>query len=148
MLVTPIGKITSLDSASDIDAAYPSGSGGGMLNGKEILRASIVKIDNASDKPVCARVVRVTGLNTTTGEPYSVFQQNNIETFNYHDVIIAAGETVYIRKEPTQTTFDDPDIPTYKDQPASGGETIQVRLAPDQTAGTGYVYASPVTIQG
>ena len=148
MLVTPIGKITSLDSASDIDAAYPSGSGGGMLNGKEILRASIVKIDNASDKPVCARVVRVTGLNTTTGEPYSIFQQNNIETFNYHDVIIAAGETVYIRKEPTQTTFDDPDIPTYKDQPASGGETIQVRLAPDQTAGTGYVYASPVTIQG
>ena len=148
MLVTPIGKITSLDSASDIDAAYPSGSGGGMLNGKEILRASIVKIDNASDKPVCARVVRVTGLNTTTGEPYSVFQQNNIETFNYHDVIVAAGETVYIRKEPTQTTFDDPDIPTYKDQPASGGETIQVRLAPDQTAGTGYVYASPVTIQG
>ena len=148
MLVTPIGKITSLDSASDIDAAYPSGSGGGMLNGKEILRASIVKIDNASDKPVCARVVRVTGLNTTTGEPYSIFQQNNIETFNYHDVIIAAGETVYIRKEPTQTTFDDPDIPTYKDQPASGGETIQVRLAPDQTAGTGYVYASPVTIVG
>ena len=148
MLVTPIGKITSLDSASDIDAGYPSGSGSGMLNGKEILRASIVKIDNASDKPVCARVVRVTGLNTTNGEPYSIFQQNNIETFNYHDVIVAAGETVYIRKEPTQTTFDDPDIPTYKDQPASGGETIQIRLAPDQTAGTGFVYASPVTIQG
>jgi len=148
MLVTPIGKITSLDSASDIDAGYPSGNGGGVLNGKEILRASIVKINNASDKPVCARVVRVTGLNTTTGEPYSIFQQNNIETFNYHDMIIAAGETAYIRKEPTQTTFDDPDIPTYKDQPASGGETIQIRLAPNQTAGTGYVYASPVTIVG
>jgi len=148
MLVTPIGKITSLDSATDIDAAYPSGSGGGTLNGKEILRASVVKIDNTSDKPVCARVVVVQALNTTTGEPYSIFQQNNIETFNYHDVIVAAGETVYIRKEPTQTTFDDPDIPTYKDQPASGGETIQIRLAPDQTAGTGYVYASPVTVVG
>ena len=82
MLVTPIGKITSLDSASDINAAYPSGNGGGVLNGKEILRASVVKIDNASDKPVCARVVRVTGLNTSTGEPYSIFQQNNVETFN------------------------------------------------------------------
>ena len=61
MLVTPIGKITSLDSASDIDAAYPSGSGAGTLSGKEILRASIVKINNATDKPGCARVVRVTG---------------------------------------------------------------------------------------
>ena len=148
MLVTPIGKITSLDSASDIDAGYPSGNGGGVLGGKEILRASIVKIHNASDKPVCARLVRVNALNTTTGEPYSIFQQNNIETFNYHDMIIAAGETAYIRKEPTQTTFDDPDIPTYKDQPASGGETIQIRLAPNQTAGTGFVYASPVTIVG
>jgi len=148
MLVTPIGKITSLDSASDIDAGYPSGNGGGVLGGKEILRASIVKIDNASDKPVCARVVRVTGLNTTTGEPYSVFQQNNVETFNYHDMIIGAGETVYIRKEPTSTDYDDPDVPTYLDQPKSGGETIQIRLAPNQTAGTGYVYASPVTIVG
>ena len=148
MLVTPIGKITSLDSASDIDAAYPSGNGAGVLSGKEILRASVVKINNATDKPVCARVVRVTGLNTTTGEPYSVFQQNNIETFNYHDMIIAAGETAYIRKEPTQTTLVDPNVPTYADQPASGGETIQIRLAPNQTAGTGFVYASPVTIQG
>ena len=148
MLVTPIGKITSLDSASDIDAAYPSGNGAGVLSGKEILRASVVKINNATDKPVCARVVRVTGLNTTTGEPYSIFQQNNIETFNYHDMIIAAGETAYIRKEPTQTTLVDPNVPTYADQPASGGETIQIRLAPNQTAGTGFVYASPVTIQG
>ena len=148
MLVTPIGKITSLDSASDIDAGYPSGNGGGILGGKEILRASVVKVHNATDKPVCARLVRVTGLNPANGEPFSVFQQNNIETFNYHDVIIAAGETVYIRKEPTQTTLVDPDVPTYADQPASGGETIQIRLAPNQTAGTGYVYASPVTIVG
>ena len=148
MLVTPIGKITSLDSASDIDAGYPSGSGGGMLNGKEILRASVVKIDNQSDKPVCARVVVVQALNPATGEPFSIFQQNNIETFNYHDVIVAAGETVYIRKEPTQTTLVDPDVPTYADQPASGGETIQIRLAPNQTAGTGYIYASPVTVIG
>ena len=148
MLVTPIGKITSLDSASDIDAAYPSGNGGGVLNGKEILRASVVKINNASDKPVCARLVRVTGLNTSTGEPMSIFQQNNVETFNYHDTIIGAGETVYIRKESTSTDYDDPDIPTYLDQPKSGGETIQIRLAPNQTAGTGYVYASPVTILG
>ena len=148
MLVTPIGKITSLDSASDIDAAYPSGNGGGVLGVKEILRASIVKIDNASDKPVCARVVRVNGLNTSTGEAYAIFQQNNVETFNYHDVIIAAGETLYIRKEPTSTDYDDPDIPTYLDQPKSGGETIQIRLAPNQTAGTGFVYASPVTVSG
>ena len=148
MLVTPIGKITSLDSASDIDAAYPSGNGAGVLTGKEMLRVSVVKINNATDKPVCARVVRVTGLNTSTGEPQSIFQQNNIETFNYHDVIIGVGETVYIRKEPTQTTLVDPDVPTYADQPASGGETIQVRLAPNQTAGTGFVYASPCTIAG
>jgi hypothetical protein len=148
MLVTPIGKITSLDSATDIDAAYPSGTGGGMLNGKEILRASIVKIDNASDKPVCARVVVVQALNPATGEPFSVFQQNNVETFNYHDIIIAAGETVYIRKDPTSTDYDDPNVPTYLDQPLSGGETIQLRLAPNQTAGTGYVYASPVTVVG
>ena len=148
MLVTPIGKITSLDSASDIDAAYPSGNGAGVLTGKEILRASVVKINNATDKPVCARVVRVTGLNTSTGEPQSVFQQNNVETFNYHDVIIAAGETVYIRKEPTSTDYDDPNIPTYLETPKSPGETIQIRLAPNQTAGTGYVYASSVTISG
>ena len=148
MIVTPIGKITSLDSASDIDAGYPSGSGSGVLNGKEILRASVVKINNATDKPVCARVVRVTGLNPATGEPFSIFQQNNGETFNYHDMIIGVGETVYIKKEPTQTTLVDPDVPTYADQPASGGETIQIRLAPDQTAGTGYVYASPVAISG
>ena len=148
MLVTPIGKITSLDSASDIDATYPSGNGGGVLGTKEILRASIVKIDNASDKPVCARVVRVNGLNPTNGEAYAIFQQNNIETFNYHDMIIGAGETVYIRKEPTSTDYDDPNVPTYLDQPKSGGETIQIRLAPDQTAGTGFVYASPVTVVG
>ena len=147
MLVTPIGKITSLDS-SLIDAGYPSGSGGGTLTGKEILRASIVKIDNATDKPVCARLVRVTGLNPANGEPYSIFQQNNVETFNYHDIIVAAGETVYIRKQPTSTDYDDPDVPTYLDTPKSPGETIQVRLAPDQTTGTGFVYASPVTIVG
>jgi len=148
MLVTPIGKITSLNSATDIDAGYPSGSGGGLLSGKEILRASIVKIDNASDKPICARVVVVQALNPATGEPFSVFQQNNVETFNYHDVIIAAGETAYIRKQPTSTDYDDPNVPTYLDQPKSGGETIQIRLAPNQTAGTGYVYASPVTVEG
>ena len=148
MLVTPIGKITSLDSASDIDAAYPSGNGGGVLNGKEILRASVVKIHNASDKPVCARLVRVTGLNAATGEPYSIFQQHNEETFNYHDVIVAAGETVYIRKESTSTDYDDPNIPTYLDVPKSPGETIQIRLAPNQTAGTGFVYASPCTVAG
>ena len=148
MLVTPIGKITSLDSASDIDAGYPSGNGGGVLGGKEILRASVVKIHNASDKPVCARLVRVNALNTSTGEPQSIFQQNNVETFNYHDVIVAAGETVYIRKESTSTDYDDPDAPTYLETPTSPGETIQIRLAPNQTAGTGFVYASPVTVAG
>ena len=100
-----------------------------------------LKLSNATDKPVCARVVRVTALHAT-GEPFSIFQQNNIETFNYHDVIVAANKTVDIRKEYTQTTLVDPDVPTYADQPASGGETIQIRLAPDQTAGTGFVYAS------
>ena len=148
MLVTPIGKITSLDSASDIDAGYPSGNGGGVLGGKEILRASVVKIHNASDKPVCARLVRVNALNTSTGEPQSIFQQNNVETFNYHDVIVAAGETVYIRKESTSTDYDDPNVPTYLETPKSPGETIQIRLAPNQTAGTGFVYASPVTVAG
>ena len=148
MLVTPIGKITSLDSASDIDAGYPSGNGGGILGGKEILRASVVKVHNATDKPVCARLVRVNALHTTTGEPQSIFQQNNVETFNYHDMIIAAGETVYIRKESTSTDYDDPNVPTYLETPKSPGETIQIRLAPNQTAGTGYVYASPVTIFG
>ena len=147
MIVTPIGKITTVDAAT-ITGAYPSGSGGVTLGGKEILRARVVRIDNQSDTPICARVVVVQALNPATGEPFSILQQNNIETFNYHDMIIAAGETAYIRKDPTQTTLVDPDVPTYADQPASGGETIQIRLAPNQTAGTGYVYASPVTVEG
>ena len=147
MIVTPIGKITTVDAAT-ITGAYPSGSGGVTLGGKEILRARVVRIDNQSDTPICARVVVVQALNPATGEPFSIFQQNNVETFNYHDIIIKPAETIYIKKDSTQTTLDDPNIPTYADQPASGGETIQIRLAPNQTAGTGYVYASPVTVEG
>lgn len=147
MIVTPIGKITTVD-ASTITAGYPSGSGGTTLGSKEILRASIVKVDNQSDTPVVARLVVVTGLNPSTGEPYSIFQQNNIETFNYHDIIIKPAETVYVKKIPTQTTFVDPDVPTYADQPASGGETIELRLAENGAPGTGMIYASPVTVVG
>ena len=146
MLVTPIGKITSLDSASDIDAAYPSGSGGGTLGVKEILRASVVKIDNASNKPVCARVVSVSQIEASTGETYSHGYTIDQEVGNYMDMMIKPGETVYIRKDPGQTVFDDPNIPTYVTD--TSGETIEFRLAPDTTAGTGYVYASPVTIAG
>ena len=147
MLVTPIGKITTID-ASSITGAYPSGNGGTTLGAKEILRASVVKIDNQSDTPIVARVVLVQGLNPATGEPLNIYQQINIETFNYHDIIIKPAETLYIKKVPTQTTFDDPSVPTYADQPASGGETIVLRLAEGLTAGTGNVYASPVTIIG
>ena len=145
--VRPLGQITSIDAAT-IDAGYPSGNGGGMLNGKEILRATTVRIDNQSDFPIVARLVQVQALNAATGEPFSVFQQNNVETFNYYDMIVKPAETVYVSKHATPTVLDDPNIPTYI--PETSGETIQIRLAPGVAAGaaTGFVYASPVTVEG
>lgn len=145
--VRPLGQITSIDAAT-IDAGYPSGNGGGMLNGKEILRATTVRIDNQSDFPIVARLVQVQALNAATGEPFSVFQQNNVETFNYYDMIVKPTETVYVSKHATPTVLDDPNIPTYI--PETSGETIQIRLAPGVAAGaaTGFVYASPVTVEG
>ena len=147
--VRPRGKITSIDAAT-IDAAYPSGNGIGVLGAKEILRATTVRVDNQSDFPIAVRLVQVQSLNTATGEPYSVFQQNNVETFNYYDMIVKPTETIYVSKHATATVLDDPNIPTYVEIPPAGGETIQIRLAPGVTAGaaTGFIYASPVTLEG
>ena len=148
MIVRPLGQITSTD-ASTLDALYPSGNGGGVLGAKEILRATTVRIDNQSDFPVVVRLVRVTSLFAATGEPQSIFQQNNIEDFNYYDMIVKPAETVYVSKKATPTVLDDPNIPTYIESPVSG-ETIQLRLAPGiaQGTATGFIYASPVTTMG
>lgn len=148
--VRPLGQITSIDAAT-LDAAYPSGNGGGVLGAKEILRATTVRVDNQSDLPIVVRLVQVNGLNATTGEPTSIFQQNNVETFNYYDLIVKPAETVYVSKHATATVLDDPNIPTYVETPpAAGCETIQLRLAPGIAAGaaTGFIYASPVTVEG
>ena len=147
--VRPLGRITSID-ASTLDAAYPSGNGIGVLGAKEILRATTVRVDNQSDFPIAVRLVQVQSLNTATGEPYSVFQQNNVEVFNYYDMIVKPAETVYVSKHATATVLDDPNVPTYVEIPPAGGETIQIRLAPGVAAGaaTGFIYASPVTVEG
>lgn len=147
--VRPLGKITTTD-ANTLDAAYPSGNGGGVLGAKEILRATTVRVDNQSDFPIVVRLVRVTSLFAATGEPQSIFQQNNIEVFNYYDMIVKPAETVYVSKHATATVLDDPNIPTYIDVPPAGGETIQLRLAPGiaQGTATGFIYASPVTTMG
>ena len=146
MIIKPTGKITSIDAAT-ITAAYGSAvSGTQKLRSMEILRASVVKIDNQSDIPICARVVHVEGLEASTGLTYNHTYTIDQEVGNYMDVIIKPSETVYIRKDPGQVKFDDPNIPTY--QTATDGETIEFRLAPDVTSGSGYVYASPVTISG
>ena len=146
MIIKPTGKITSIDAAT-ITAAYGSAvSGTQKLRSMEILRASVVKIDNQSDIPICARVVHVEGLEASTGLTYNHTYTIDQEVGNYMDVIIKPAETVYIRKDPGQVKLDDPNIPTY--QTATDGETIELRLAPDVTSGSGYVYASPVTISG
>jgi hypothetical protein len=145
--VRPLGQITTIDSAS-LDALYPSGNGIGILKSKEILRATTVKIDNQSDAPIVARVIEVNAIDASTGEANNVTQQNNVETFNYYDLIIKPLETVYVAKRATATVLDDPTTPTYVE--ITSGETIQLRLAEHQTAGNhnGYIYASPVTIEG
>ena len=153
MIVRPLGQITTLDAAADIDAAYPSGNGDGFLKAKEILRATTVKIDNQSDFPIVARLVLVTGIFPTganAGEPQSITNQTNVEDFNYYDLIVKPAETIYIRKKPVHTTIDDPDVPTYVEVPPTPGETIQIRLAPNiaQGAATGSIYASPVAVLG
>ena len=147
--VRPLGQMTTTDAAT-LDAAYPSGNGIGVLGAKEILRATTVRIDNQSDFPIVVRLVQVQSLNTATGEPYSVFQQNNVETFNYYDMIVKPAETVYVSKQATPTVLDDPNIPTYVEIPPTNGETIQLRLAPGIATGaaTGFIYASPVTVEG
>ena len=146
MIIKPTGKITSIDAAT-ITAAYGSAvSGTQKLRSMEVLRASVVKIDNQSDIPICARVVHVEGLEASTGLTYNHTYTIDQEVGNYMDVIIKPAETVYIRKDPGQVKLDDPNIPTY--QTATDGETIELRLAPDVTSGSGYVYASPVTISG
>ena len=150
MIVRPLGQITTLDAAADIDAAYPSGNGGGILGTKEILRASTVRIDNQSDLPIVVRLLTVGALNPATGEAYSLGHQINVETFNHYDMIIKPAETAYISKRPTATTIDDPNIPTYVEIPPAPAETIQIRLAPGIAPGaaTGFIYASPVTTMG
>lgn len=146
MIIKPTGKITSINVAT-ITAAYGSSpSGAQKLRTKEIFRASCVKIDNQSDTPICARVVSVESIEASTGETYSHGYTIDQEVGNYMDVIVKPAETLYIRKDSGQTTFDDPDIPTYVTQ--TDGETIELRLAPDATAGTGFIYASPVAILG
>ena len=146
--VRPLGQITTTDAAT-LDAAYPSGNGGGVLGAKEILRATTVRVDNQSDFPIVVRLVQVTGLNAATGEPTSIFQQNSVETFNYYDMIVKPAETVYVSKQATPTVLDDPNVPTYIESPVSG-ETIQIRLAPGIAPGAanGFIYASPVTVEG
>ena len=147
MIIKPIGQITTIDAAT-ITAGYPSGNSQVTLTGKEILRASTVRIDNRSDTVIVARVVEVNALNTSTGEPFSIGIINNVETFNHYDVIVKPEETIYIRKVPMPTTLDNPNTPTYVNQPVEGGQTINLLLAEGSSAGTGSVYASPVTIQG
>lgn len=146
MIVKPKGKITSIDVAT-ITAVYGSVvSGTQKLRSMEILRASVVKIDNQSDTPICARVVRVEGLEASTGLTYNHEYTIDQEVGNYMDVIVKPAETLYIRKDPGQVKLDDPSIPTY--QTATDGETIEFRLAPDVTPGTGFIYASPVVVLG
>ena len=144
MIIKPTGKITSIDVAT-ITAAYGSAvSGAQKLRSMEILRASVVKIDNQSDTPICARVVHVEGLEASTGLTYNHSYTIDQEVGNYMDVIVKPAETLYIRKDPGQVKFDDPGVPTYQTQ--TDGETIELRLAPDVTAGTGFIYASPCTV--
>ena len=146
MIIKPTGKITSIDVAT-ITAVYGSVvSGTQKLRSMEILRASVVKIDNQSDTPICARVVHVEGLEPSTGLTYNHSYTIDQEVGNYMDVIVKPAEAVYIRKDPGQVKFDDPNVPTYL--PQTDGETIELRLAPDVAPGTGFIYASPVTISG
>ena len=146
MIVKPKGKITSID-ASTITAPYGSVvSGTQKLRSMEILRSSVVKIDNQSDTPICARVVHVEGLEASTGLTYNHSYTIDQEVENYMDLIIKPAETVYIRKDPGQVKLDDPGVPTYL--PGTDGETIEFRLAPDVTPGTGFIYASPVVVLG
>ena len=146
MIVKPKGKITSIDVAT-ITAVYgSSASGAQKLRTKEIFRASCVKIDNQSDTPLCARVVGVSQIDANTGETYSHSYTIDTEVGNYMDVVVKPAETVFIRKLSGYTVIDDPNIPTYVTD--TSGETIEFRLVEGGSTGTGYVYASPVAVQG
>ena len=143
-IIKPKGKITSID-ASTITAAYGSVVNGTQkLRSLEIFRASVVKIDNQSDTPICARVVSVSQLEASTGLTYSHGYTIDQEVGNYMDVIVKPADTVYIRKRSGNTIIDDPNAGTYVTD--TSGETIELRLAPDVTPGTGFVYASPVAV--
>tara|TARA_R100000406_G_scaffold47363_1_gene31968 strand:+ start:636 stop:1085 length:450 start_codon:yes stop_codon:yes gene_type:complete len=143
-IIKPKGKITSID-ASTITAAYGSAvSGAQKLRSLEIFRASVVKIDNQSDTPICARVIGVSSIDANTGETYSHNYTIDREVNNYMDVIVKPADTVYIRKKSGNTVIDDPNVPTYVTN--TSGETIELRLAPNVTTGTGFVYASPVSV--
>ena len=145
-IIKPKGKITSID-ASTITAAYGSVVNGTQkLRSLEIFRASVVKIDNQSDTPICARVVAVSQLEASTGLTYSHSYTIDQEVGNYMDVIVKPADTVYIRKRSGNTIIDDPNAGTYVTD--TSGDTIELRLAPDVSAGTGFIYASPVAIQG
>ena len=146
MIIKPTGKITAID-VGTITAAYGSVSSGAQkLRTKEISRASCVKIDNQSDTPLCARVVGVSQIEASSGETYSHTYTIDGEVGNYMDVIVKPAETVYIRKDAGQTNYDDPNTPTYITD--TSGETIEFRLAPNGSAGTGFIYASPVVVIG
>ena len=146
MIIKPTGKITAID-VSTITAAYGSvATGTQKLRSVEMLRASCVKIDNQSDTPLCARVVGVSQIDANTGETYSHSYTIDTEVGNYMDVIVKPAETIFIRKLSGHTLIDDPNTPTYITD--TDGETIEFRLAEGASAGTGYVYASPVAVQG
>ena len=144
VIVKPKGKITSID-ASTITAPYGSATSGvARLTSLEIFRASVVKIDNQSDTPICARILSVSSIDANTGETMSHGYIIDGEVFNYMDVVIKPADTVYIRKKSGNTILDDPNVPTYVTD--TSGETIELRLAPSVSAGTGFVYASPVAV--
>ena len=146
MIIKPKGKVTSID-VSTITAPYGSAVNGTQkLRTLEIFRASVVKIDNQSDTPICARVVAVGQLEASTGLTYTHSYTIDTEVGNYMDVIIKPADTVYIRKRSGNTIIDDPNAGTYVTD--TSGDTIELRLAPDVSAGTGFIYASPVAIQG
>jgi hypothetical protein len=145
-IVKPTGKITAIE-ASTITAAYGSATSGAQkLRSLEIFRASVVKIDNQSDVPICARVVRVGSIDPATGETFTHEYHIDKEVGNFHDVIVKPLETLYISKHSGQTILDDPNTPTYIEE--APGETIELRLAEGMSTGAGYVYASPVAVTG
>ena len=124
-IVKPKGKITSID-ASTITAAYGSVVNGTQkLRSLEIFRASVVKIDNQSDTPICARVVAVSQLEASTGLTYSHSYTIDTEVGNYMDVIIKPADTVYIRKRSGNTIIDIPPCKRGRSTARAPQETVE-----------------------